>query len=72
MWNLLQGSTPFQTIQPDGVSFSDEQHLANIVALMGPPPRDLIERRRESSRFFDDDGELTSHVLVTLLMSYMV
>lgn len=58
MWNLLQGTTPFQAIQPDGVSFSDEQHLANVIALLGPPPRDLIERGRESLRYFDDHGEL--------------
>lgn len=72
MWDLLQGTTPFQAIQPDEVLFSDEQHLANVIALLGPPPRDLIERGRESLRYFDDHGELESYVLVTLLMDYLV
>lgn len=44
MWDLLQGATPFQAVQPEGVSFSYEQHLANTIALFGRPLRDLIER----------------------------
>lgn len=31
-------------------------HLACIISLLGPPPLDILHRGKESSRYFDDEG----------------
>lgn len=35
---------------------SGAAHLARMVALLGPPPLDLLKRGSESWRYFDDRG----------------
>ena len=32
-------------------------HLAEMVALMGSPPPELLKRGKRSAEFFDEDGE---------------
>ncbi len=31
-------------------------HIARMIALMGPPPKDLLKRGQFSAIFFDADG----------------
>jgi len=38
---------------------SDELHLAEMVALMGPPPKAFLERSEECSKYWDVDGMYT-------------
>ena len=35
---------------------SEPAHLARMIALLGPPPKDLPERGQFSSTFFDEEG----------------
>ena len=46
----------FQGNDPDGKEYSTRAHLAEVIALLGPPPLDLLKRGRRSSEFFTDDG----------------
>lgn len=32
-------------------------HLADMIALMGPPPLELLKKGKRTSEFFDKDGE---------------
>lgn len=32
-------------------------HLAEMIALMGPPPPDLLKNGKRTAEFFDDDGK---------------
>lgn len=32
-------------------------HLAEMIALMGAPPPDLLKRGKRTAEFFDEDGE---------------
>lgn len=32
-------------------------HLAEMIGLLGMPPKDLLERGKKSSEFFSEDGE---------------
>lgn len=35
----------------------DQQHLAEMVSLMGPPPRNFLERSEKCRKYWDDDGK---------------
>jgi len=41
---------------PDGKGYRIRAHLAEIIALLGPPPRDLINRGGRSHLYFNKDG----------------
>lgn len=32
-------------------------HLAEMIALMGPPPPELLKKGKRTAEFFDEDGE---------------
>ena len=52
-------------------------HLARMVALMGPPPRDLLAESSDAGDFFNDRGEfkgtpnLTSKSLLTYTSGHL-
>lgn len=35
----------------------DEQHLAQMVSLMGPPPKHFLERSPKCRKYWDEDGK---------------
>ncbi len=35
---------------------NDEQHLAEMVSLLGPPPRAFLERNEKCRQYWDADG----------------
>ena len=40
----------------DGV-LDDERHLAEMVSLMGPPPRAFLERSEKCRKYWDTEGK---------------
>lgn len=38
-------------------SLNDAHHLAAMTALLGPPPREFLERSEETSKYWSEDGE---------------
>jgi len=52
----LEGKRLFHA-KKDGV-LDDEQHLAEMVSLMGNPPPEFLRRSEICSRFFDDAGKV--------------
>lgn len=59
LWDLFYGRGPFDTT-PDsrGANPADAVHLGQIVSLLGAPPPDLLDRGKETSRYFDAKGML--------------
>ena len=57
IWDLLEGK-PLFNAKKDGI-LNDEQHLAEMVSLMGKPPPKFIQRSARASAFFDDSGQFT-------------
>ncbi|PYH50065.1 CMGC/CLK protein kinase [Aspergillus saccharolyticus JOP 1030-1] len=53
-WDLLQDEHLFSA-KTHGV-LCNEQHLAELVSLMGPPPRAFIQRSSKCARYFDEQG----------------
>lgn len=42
---------------PNENRYMTRAHLADMIALMGPPPPDLLKRGKRSAECFDKDGE---------------
>lgn len=64
IWDLFEGRHLFNGQDPDGNGYSTRAHLAEVMALLGPPPLDLIKRGVRSHEFFTKEG--TYHTLFTL------
>ncbi|KAL3428935.1 kinase domain-containing protein [Aspergillus tetrazonus] len=59
LWDLFYGRGPFDTPpSARGSGSADEAHLGQIISLLGPPPPDLLNRGKETSRYFDAKGML--------------
>ncbi|KZF26857.1 kinase domain protein [Xylona heveae TC161] len=56
IWDMLQGSGPFDVEESRMRTFSNESHLAHIIALLGPPPLDMLNQGKESFHYFDNEG----------------
>lgn len=48
---------------------SNEEHLAEMVSLLGPPPVDFLQRSERSWRYFDEQGALSLLPVFFLLLS---
>jgi hypothetical protein len=57
MWNFLEGEQLFLA-KKDQV-LNDEQHLAEMVSLLGPPPLEFLERSAMSSQYWDSQGRFS-------------
>jgi serine/threonine-protein kinase SRPK3 len=58
LWDLLEGKRLFEAVDPRSVDeYDDQKHLAYITALLGPPPRELLDVGDRTSMFYDRDGE---------------
>jgi serine/threonine-protein kinase SRPK3 len=52
------GKRLFEAVDPHNVDeYDDQKHLAYITALLGPPPRELLDVGDRTSMFYDRDGE---------------
>lgn len=61
IWNLLEDGNLFNPVK-DG-HFNDELHFAQMISLMGPPPKEFLERSNRCRKYWDAEGErLTCHV----------
>lgn len=57
---------------PDGSGYKTRAHLAKVVALLGPPPLELLKQGSRSHEFFSDDGQYRfisclSRILINIL-----
>lgn len=57
VWDLFEGKRLFTERLPNREE-SEAAHLARMVALLGPPPPDLLKRGSKSGRYFDDSDQL--------------
>ncbi|KAI8932658.1 hypothetical protein NX059_010153 [Plenodomus lindquistii] len=57
IWDLYQDKHLFYGIDPTEKRYLTRVHLAELVAMLGPPPMDMLERGARSKEFFDGQGE---------------
>ncbi|KAL4894096.1 hypothetical protein BDV59DRAFT_192817 [Aspergillus ambiguus] len=55
VWNLGVLAS-FDGPASDPSEYTPEAHLARIISLLGPAPADLLQRGRQTARYFDDQG----------------
>lgn len=64
MYNLLEARHLFTSLLDDQGNYCPDAHLAEMIALLGPPPKELIDREREGmtqklpSDFRNENGKL--------------
>lgn len=56
-WDIVSPRTLFDGRNADGI-FDDRVYLAEMIALLGPPPPEFRARHKLSSVFWDDEGSL--------------
>jgi serine/threonine-protein kinase SRPK3 len=57
IWDLFEARLLFDTRDQDGHERSGV-HLASMVAILGPPPLELLSRSEASWKYFNTDGTL--------------
>ncbi|KAI0099620.1 kinase domain protein [Nemania sp. FL0031] len=62
VWDIYEGNHLFYGIDPEHDAYRRRAHLAEIIALLGPPPKDLLARGNLASKFFSDEGEFTAGI----------
>lgn len=55
---MFEGGNLFTGQDPEHNSYRSRAHISEMIALLGPPPRHLLEQGNLSSNFFGNDGEL--------------
>ncbi|KAJ8116979.1 hypothetical protein OPT61_g1714 [Boeremia exigua] len=56
IWDLYEDKHLFHGIDPIKKRYLTRAHLAELVAILGPPPIDMLERGARSKEFFDGQG----------------
>lgn len=56
IWDLFEGGRLFRAVR-DG-NLNDEQHLAEMVSLLGPPPKRFLDRSIKCRQYWDVDGNI--------------
>jgi hypothetical protein len=59
MWDLFEGAHLFCGVKYKNGPHDDEQHLAEMVSLLGPPPKAFLARSGKCRRYWDADGKVT-------------
>ncbi|KAM5359202.1 hypothetical protein ACJZ2D_014664 [Fusarium nematophilum] len=62
VWDLFGGKHMFYGNDPDGKGYSTRAHLAEVIAMLGPPPLDLLQRGKRSKEFFTPEGNWKAEV----------
>ncbi|KAG7114910.1 SRSF protein kinase 3 like [Verticillium longisporum] len=55
-WDLLEQERLFRIYDQNSEEQNDAYHLAAMTALLGPPPTEFLERSKETSKYWDEDG----------------
>lgn len=56
IWDLFEGHRLFRAVKGD--MFNDELHLAEMVSLMGPPPKEFLQRSERCRQYWDSEGSV--------------
>ncbi|KAI1203127.1 kinase domain protein [Nemania serpens] len=62
IWDIYEGRQLFRGIDPEHHAYRRRAHLAEIIALLGPPPTDLLARGNLTSKFFSQEGQFTAGI----------
>lgn len=64
LWDLFENFGLFDAIDTGPSHYHPTQHLGLMIALMGPPPKELLERGSTSATYFDEEGRFRHPKLI--------
>ncbi|KAG6050775.1 hypothetical protein E4U33_000674 [Claviceps sp. LM78 group G4] len=64
IWNSFQGGNLFTGRDPETGTYQSRAHLAEMIALLGPPPPTLLARANSKSKLFSDAGEFCAGISI--------
>ncbi|KAL2010521.1 hypothetical protein VTN00DRAFT_6328 [Thermoascus crustaceus] len=64
LWNMLENRMLFWGRDPRTGRYSELCHVAEMIAVLGPPPRALLERSKRAKRYFRENGQFLAPNLV--------
>jgi serine/threonine-protein kinase SRPK3 len=64
LWDLFENFGLFDAIDTGPSRYHPTQHLGLMIALMGPPPKELLERGSTSATYFDEEGRFRHPKLI--------
>lgn len=50
VWNIIEGTELFTQVEDTNGRYDAKSHLAEMIALLGPPPKGVIERADHMSQ----------------------
>ncbi|WPG98698.1 Serine/threonine-protein kinase SRPK [Acrodontium crateriforme] len=62
VWDAFEGEHLFTGYDPEHNVYRGRAHLAEIIALLGPPPASLLGRANLKSKFFSEDGNFSAGI----------
>ncbi|KAI8725372.1 Protein kinase domain-containing protein [Fusarium sp. LHS14.1] len=62
IWDLFESGHLFTGRDPEHQTYRSRAHLAEIIALLGQPPRALLQSGKSSHKFFTDQGDFCADI----------
>ncbi|KAK7549249.1 kinase-like domain-containing protein [Phyllosticta citricarpa] len=69
VWDAFEGEHLFTGHDPELQTYRGRAHLAEMIALLGPPPPSLLARANLRSKFFSDAGDFCAGIPLPKLAS---
>jgi serine/threonine-protein kinase SRPK3 len=57
VWDTFEGRSLFRGTDPELGVYRGRAHLAEMIALLGPPSPEFLSRGKLMSKFFSESGE---------------
>ncbi|CEJ91860.1 Putative Protein kinase-like domain [[Torrubiella] hemipterigena] len=54
-WDLLEKEPLFETYENESQEYNDARQLAAMTVLMGPPPREFLEKSPATRKYWDEN-----------------
>lgn len=64
VWDAFEGEHLFTGCDPEHGAYRGRAHLAEMIALLGPPPPSLLARSHLRSKFFSKEGDFCAGIAV--------
>ncbi|KAK2590102.1 hypothetical protein QQS21_012220 [Conoideocrella luteorostrata] len=65
-WDLLEPESLFHLYDANDTARNEAHHLANMVALLGPPPLEFLKRSLKSREYWNENGEWRGIVPISM------
>ncbi|TPX13086.1 uncharacterized protein E0L32_006512 [Thyridium curvatum] len=62
IWDLFEGGHLFTGYDPEHQTYRSRAHLAEMIALLGSPPKTLLRSAKSSQKFFSESGDFRADI----------